>query len=70
MSEVADFQKARMKRAGVPDTGAVPCTVLECATCKSVQFCLEETGIVFCGACKIQIGSLRWFDKNAAPTPA
>jgi hypothetical protein len=68
VSEVADFNKARLKRAGVPETGAQPCTILECATCKAVAFCLEENGIVFCFNCKIQIGSLRWFDQTKPHT--
>lgn len=67
MNEVADLTKARMRKAGVPETGAQPCTILECATCKAVTFCLEESGIVFCAECKIQIGSLRWFDRTKPP---
>lgn len=57
-------QKRRDKELAKVPAGATPVTVLECGTCRAVQFCLGENGIVFCAQCKIQINALRWYDVN------
>lgn len=70
--KVVSLNQRRLDKAldAVP-ASAQPVTILECGTCKAVEFCLGENGIVFCAACKIRIEALAWYDVNLPlPRPA